>query len=74
MIFKRKLSKKELSVLCYLAQADDEIAFQLCVSPNTVKTQIQRIFNKLNCKNRTQAVICALKNDLISLEDIIYEV
>ena len=52
------LSKREKEVLQLLAQghSNQEIADQLFVSLNTVKTHLSNIFSKLNVQRRTQAV------------------
>jgi DNA-binding NarL/FixJ family response regulator len=47
-----------------------EIAEALFVSEETVKTHIGNILGKLQLTHRTQAVIYALKNKLISLDDL----
>lgn len=52
------LSKRELEVLRLIAQglSNQEIADQLFVSLNTVKTHISSLFLKLDVKRRTQAI------------------
>lgn len=52
------LSAREMEVLYELAagHANKEIAQRLEVSPNTVKTHVARVFEKLGAKNRTDAV------------------
>lgn len=53
-----KLSERELTVLQALADgySNKEIAAKLFVSPNTVKTHIARIFEKLEARRRTDAI------------------
>lgn len=53
-----ELSKRELEVLQLMAagHSNAEIADQLFVSLNTVKTHSSRIYEKLDVKRRTQAV------------------
>jgi DNA-binding CsgD family transcriptional regulator len=55
------ISERELEVLKLLAagQSNKEIARQLDVSPNTVKTHIARLFEKLPAKRRTEAILRA---------------
>jgi DNA-binding CsgD family transcriptional regulator len=55
---KLKISQRELEVLQYLAQglSNDEIAGQMFVSQNTVKTHLSNLYFKLDAKRRTQAV------------------
>ncbi|HEY6985107.1 MAG TPA: response regulator transcription factor [Rhodanobacteraceae bacterium] len=52
------ISARELSVLHALAagRSNKEIAAELHVSPNTVKTHIARLFEKLDAKRRTDAI------------------
>ena len=52
------LSERELEVLAELAagHANKEIAARLHVSPNTVKTHVARLFEKLEAKRRTEAI------------------
>jgi len=52
------LSVRELEVLHELAagHSNKEIAAQLHVSPNTVKTHVARLFEKLGAKRRTEAI------------------
>lgn len=52
------ISERELTVLRQLAagRSNKEIAAQLHVSPNTVKTHVARLYEKLEAKRRTDAV------------------
>ena len=52
------ISGRELEVLELLAagQSNKEIAGTLSVSPNTVKSHVSRLFEKLEVSRRTQAV------------------
>ena len=52
------LSQREIEVLHLMAQglSNQEIADQLFVSLNTIKTHASKIFEKLEVKRRTQAV------------------
>ena len=52
------LTDRELQILELLAagQANKEIARDLDVSPNTVKTHIANLFQKLEAERRTQAI------------------
>jgi len=51
-------SAREQEILLFLAQGytNKEIAKYLEISPNTVKTHLSKIFDKLGVSNRTQAV------------------
>ena len=63
------LSERELEVLRCMARgaANKEIANELIISENTVKTHVASIFQKLGASDRTQAVTTALQRQLISL-------
>ena len=55
------ISKREYEVLLLLGQglSNQQIADKLFVSMNTVKTHTSRLFEKLEVKNRTQAILKA---------------
>lgn len=55
------ISGRELEVLEHLAagRSNKEIAQRLEVSPNTVKTHVARLFEKLGARRRTQAILRA---------------
>jgi two-component system response regulator DevR len=57
------LSAQQLVILRLVAQglSSREIAMQLYLSENTVKGYVQEILHKLNVKNRTEAVMVAVK-------------
>ena len=61
------ISNRELEVLELLAggYSNREIADQIFVSPNTVKTHLSHIYGKLEVKRRTQAIHKAKKLRLI---------
>ena len=61
------LSERELEVLALIAagQSNKEIARRLEVSPNTVKTHIGNLFEKLDVQRRTEAVLKARELGLI---------
>ena len=52
------ISPRELTVLREIAagRSNKEIAAKLAVSPNTVKTHVARLFEKLGAKRRTDAI------------------
>lgn len=66
------LTERELAVLRQLAhgRTNREIAEALMVGEETVKTHVGNILAKLQLTHRTQAVIYALKQGLISLDEI----
>jgi DNA-binding CsgD family transcriptional regulator len=55
------ISGRELEVLALLAagQSNKEIARQLNLSPNTVKTHVTKLFAKLEVRRRTEAILRA---------------
>lgn len=55
------ISERELEVLREIAggRSNKEIAAQLNVSPNTVKTHVSRLFEKLGARRRTEAILKA---------------
>jgi LuxR family maltose regulon positive regulatory protein len=61
------LSQKELKTLHLLISglSNKEIAAQLFVSPNTVKTHLRSIYDKMRVNNRTQAIARARELELI---------
>jgi NarL family two-component system response regulator LiaR len=67
-----ELTEREMEVLRLLAhgRTNREIAEELVVSAETVKTHVGNILAKLHLAHRTQAVIHALKQGLISLDEI----
>ena len=52
------VSEREFEVLTLLAagRSNKEIANQLKVSPNTIKTHVAKLFEKLEAKRRTEAI------------------
>jgi len=58
------LSSQQLVILRLVAQglSSREIATQLYLSENTVKGYVQEILHRLNVKNRTEAVMVAVKH------------
>ena len=67
-----ELSDREKDVLRQLAhgRTNREIGQALHVSEETVKTHVGNILSKLQLSHRTQAVIYAIKQGLVSVEDI----
>jgi DNA-binding NarL/FixJ family response regulator len=61
------ISPRECEVLDLLAagHANKVIARRLAISPNTVKTHIARLFEKLEAQSRTQAIAKARQLDLL---------
>ena len=61
------VTQREQAVLALLAagKSNKEIALALGVSPNTIKTQIASLFQKLDVQRRTQAIQKARELSLI---------
>jgi LuxR family maltose regulon positive regulatory protein len=62
------LSDAELRVVRYLPGnlRGPEIAAELCVSPNTIRTHLRHIYAKLDAHSRTQAVARARQLGLLA--------
>jgi LuxR family maltose regulon positive regulatory protein len=56
-----ELTARERSIVEFIArgQSNKEIARELGVAPETIKTHLKRIFQKLSAESRTQAVVRA---------------
>jgi NarL family two-component system response regulator LiaR len=66
------LSDREIEVLKLATRglSNQEIADELCLSLRTVQAHLGHIFNKLQVSSRTEAVVRALKEGWVTLEDI----
>lgn len=62
------LTKREQEILSLVAtgKSNQEIAQTLYIAPGTVRVHIHAILQKLDARDRTQAVVLALQNGLIS--------
>lgn len=67
MIHPIKLSNRELEVLKLMAEgrSNPEIAAALYLSTNTIKTHVRGILNKFGVQHRIEAVVFALRHQLI---------
>jgi len=66
-----ELTSRELEVLTHLARgrSNAEIAIELGIGAQTVKTHVANILSKLHLADRTQAAIYALQQRLVPLTD-----
>ena len=62
-----KLTEREFEVLARIVegQSNPQIASALYLSPNTVKCHVNGILNKLGVKDRVQAAVFAVRNNLL---------
>lgn len=62
-----QLSQREMDVLKLMVQgrSNPEIAAELYLSPNTVKTHVRGIMNKLAVDDRVQAAVVALRAGIV---------
>ncbi len=61
------LTSRELEVLIAIARglSNQELADQLFIAPNTVKTHVKRVFAKIGARDRAQAVVIAYEEGLL---------
>lgn len=61
-----ELSPRELEVLRLIAagHSNSEIASILYVSPNTIKTHVRSVLNKLGVNHRVEAAVLAVRYGL----------
>ena len=62
------LSRRELHVLTQLGvgMSNKQIARRLAISEKTVRNHLTKVFDKLDATNRTEAVVIAMREGLIS--------
>ncbi|MFC1990317.1 LuxR C-terminal-related transcriptional regulator [Chloroflexota bacterium] len=67
--FMSPLTTRETEILNYIAQGDlnKQIASKLGISEQTIKNHVTSILRKLNANARTEAVVLAIKQGLISI-------
>ena len=68
--FMSPLTPRESEILNYIAQGylNKQIATKLGISEQTIKNHVTSILRKLNANARTEAVVIAIKQGLISLD------
>jgi len=62
-----ELTKREMDVLLLIAEglSNNEIAQELVISENTVKSYVSNILSKLNLSDRTQAAVYAWRKGIV---------
>jgi DNA-binding NarL/FixJ family response regulator len=67
-----ELTEREIEVLQLAGKGitNREIADRLSISHRTVQAHLSHIFNKLGVSSRTEAVVYALRKDLLSFDDV----
>ncbi len=65
----RELTKREKQILISIAggKSNQDIGTELNISERTVKNHITSLFKKIGVKDRTQAAVFAIRNNLISI-------
>jgi len=63
------LTKREIEVINLICKSltVEEIAKELCLSPETIKGHKSKIFQKIGCRNSAGLVIFAIKNKIINI-------
>jgi DNA-binding NarL/FixJ family response regulator len=64
------LTGREIEVLQSIAEGmtSKEVGERLFISENTVKNHVRNILDKLGLRSRSEAVMYALREDLISID------
>lgn len=67
-----KLTARRLQIMRLAASGleNTEIADRLCLSSNTIKTQLAHTFRILRARNRQHAVALCLRYELITVDDL----
>ena len=70
-----QLSAREREVLLLAAKglSSKEVARQLFISERTVQTHLASIYDKLGSRNKTEALLLALKYGVVTLEELLEE-
>ena len=67
------ISPREREVLVQAAQglSSKEIASRLYISERTVQTHLASIYDKVGAKNKTEAMLLALRYGLVTMEELL---
>lgn len=70
-IARHQLSARELEILRLIATGlkNREIAETLCISENTVRNHVNNLMEKLDSRDRTEAVTMAMRQGLVRLDE-----
>lgn len=66
----KNLTEREIQVLNYVKAGlnNREVAEKMYLSVHTIKAHLESIYAKLEVHNKIQALVCAIKNNLINLD------
>src|SRR6476469_9339926 len=66
-----QISEREREILRLVATGatNQQIAYQLNISINTVKVHLRNIFGKIGVTSRTEATVFAVRNGLVQLSE-----
>jgi DNA-binding NarL/FixJ family response regulator len=64
-----QLSPREEELLQYIADglSSADVAARMCISPKTVKNHLASIYEKLEARDKTQAILIAVRRGIVSL-------
>jgi DNA-binding NarL/FixJ family response regulator len=67
LTYRFKLTEREFEVLSRIVegQSNPQIASALYLSPNTIKSHVNGILNKLGVNDRVQAAVFAVRNNML---------
>ena len=68
------LTERELKIIKLLAKgmSNEEMSELLHISVHTTKAHLESIYEKLNVKNRVQAVVKSAQNGIIDMQKITF--
>lgn len=61
-------AKRKILRMVVAGKANKEIAYELNVSENTVKTHVKNVFEKLGVSDRTSAATAAIRRGLVRFD------
>ena len=67
------LTQREVEILKYVAEGNSNkrIAYAFCISEQTIKNHVASILRKLNANDRTHAVVVAVRNGWLNIEEVL---